>query len=47
MEDDILYYWNELKFYVWNPSTRLELEIEGYAEIVKEVVILANFFIYW
>jgi len=47
MDDDILYWWNELKFYMWDPDQRLELEIEGYAELAKTVVVVANYFIYW
>lgn len=47
MEDDILGVWNDLRFYLWNPNSRLELEIEGWALIAKEFVIICNFFIYW
>lgn len=47
MEDDILYWWNELKLYVWDPDQRLELEIEGYAELLKIFIIIANYFVYW
>jgi len=46
-EQEILYWWNELKFIIWDPEQRLELEIEGYAELVKVVVIIANYFVYW
>lgn len=46
-EDDILYWWNEVKLYVWDPDMREELQIEGYCEIAKFIVVIANYFIYW
>lgn len=47
MDDEWLKWWNEFKFYVWDPDQRLELEIEMWAELVKIVVVAANYFIYW
>jgi hypothetical protein len=46
-EDNILQVWHDFKLYVWDPDQRLELTIEGYAELVKILFVVANYFIYW
>lgn len=46
-DENLLYWWNELKMYIWDPDQRLEFEIETYADIAKNVIITANFFVYW
>jgi len=47
MDEGWLYWWDELRFYVWDPDARLELEIEMWAELVKIVIVVVNYFIYW
>lgn len=47
MDHEWLKWWNEFKFYVWDPDMRLELEVEMWAELVKIVIVAANYFIYW
>jgi len=34
---------NEIRMYIWNPTQRFEIGIEAYAEILKVVIVAANF----
>lgn len=46
-EENILVVWVELGLYVWDPDQRTEMTVEAYAEIVKIIFVVANYFVYW
>lgn len=46
--DDVLYALSEdVRMYAWDPDYRLQLTIEGWAELGKTVCIIVNYIIYW
>lgn len=46
-DETLLYWFDTLYLYVWDPEQRYELEIESYLDIFKSFIVLCNFFVYW